>query len=212
MNFFRNRTLKQLSIILATVFTVVVILQITWLYSRFGRVESVQYQIDFVRSTQLTNQQLASQLLHTPAETLLSPEIISLTKQQDAQLKLIETGGRIPGSEIFLPTLHRLPKITYDNLMNVWGAYKKQILEYNAQPEKNLTEVNAQSIIVSDWLGKLIDDLYDEAAQKRTSITTVIFIIIAFDLTLLIALVIIFNRSVIAPLKRIEDNTMLHSH
>ena len=212
MNFLRNRTLKQLSVILATVFTVVVIVEIIWLSSRFSKVESVQYQIDFVRSIQLANQQLASQLQLTPAETSLSPAIISLTKQQDAQLKLVETGGRIPGSEMFIPTLQRLPKITYDNLIRVWEIHKKQILDYNSQSIRNLNEVNAQSIIVSDWLGKLIDDLYDEAAQKQAGISRVIFIILAFNIALLIALVILFNRSVIVQLKRIEDNTMLHSH
>lgn len=212
MNFLRNRTLKQLSIILATVFTVVVIIQITWLHSRFEGVESVQYQIDFVRSTQLTNQQLASQLQLTPSETPVSPAVISLTKQLDAQLKLIQTGGRIPGSEVFLPTLQRLPKITYDNLITVWDIYKKQILEYNSQPTKNLTEINAQSIIVSDWLGKLIEDLYDEANKKHTGTTAVIVTIVVFDVALLITLVLVFNRSVLSQLKRIEDNTLLHNH
>lgn len=215
MNLFRNRSLKQQSVILAVAFLGVIVLQLFWLHSRFRNIESVQYQIDFTRGLQLGNQRLSSQIQQSQQDAPLSPAIISLTKQQDLQLQLIEKGGRIPGSDIFLPQLQRLPKITYENLKELWIVQRNQILEFNSQSTdfpKKLTLVQAQSILVSDWFNKLIDDLYDEAAKLQGSITTALIIVVSVDILLLIAFIIAFNRSVLAHLKRIEDNTILHTH
>src|SRR5688572_9653413 len=120
MNFFRNRSLKQLSIILPGAFLIVIFLEIFWLQNRFNRTESVQYQIDFVRSVQLNNERLSAQLNQLPQDASLSASTLSLSGQQELHLQLIESGGRIPGSDIFLPNLQRLPKITYANLKDLW--------------------------------------------------------------------------------------------
>src|SRR5688572_18421613 len=152
MNFFRNRSLKQLAIITAVAFIGIILLQLVWLRSRFDRIESVQYQIDFARSLQLNNQVLALKLQQSQQEGNLLPGIISLAKEQDTQLQLLQAGGRIPGSEVFLPELQRLPAITNNYLMEVWAVHKKQILEFNPSDDtKKLTEIQAQSIMVSDW-------------------------------------------------------------
>jgi putative methionine-R-sulfoxide reductase with GAF domain len=215
MNFFRNRSLKQLSIILATIFLTAIFLQIYWLQTRYNRIESVQNQIDFVRTLQLNNQRLALQIHQLQQDASLLPAIISLVKQQDLQLQLIETGGRMPGSDIFLPRLQRLPKITYENLKEFWATHKKQILEFNSQsagvPE-NVMLMQAQSILVSDWFTKLSDDLYDEAGKSKEALTTTLVVIVGGDILLLVFLVIAFNRSVLANLGRIEENTILHNH
>jgi putative methionine-R-sulfoxide reductase with GAF domain len=215
MNFFRNRSLKQLSIILAIGFFSVIVLQIFWLQNRFNRIESVQYQIDFVRSLQLNNQRLALQLQQSEQEGRLSPATISLAHQQDLQFQLIEKGGRIPGSNIFIPPLQRLPKITYDNLQELWAVHKKQILEFNSQSSENskkLTLAQAQSILVADWFSKLADDLYDEADKSRTTLTLILFVIIGVDIVLLVTIVVSFNRLVLTYLNRIEENTIQHKH
>src|SRR5688572_19850133 len=215
MNFFRNRSLKQLSIILSVGFFSVIVLQIFWLQTRFNRIESVQFQIDFIRSLQLNNQRLALQLQQAGQEGRLSPATISLANQQDLQFQLVEKGGRIPGSNIFIPPLQRLPKITYDNLKGLWAVHKQQILEFNSQPSddsKKLTMAQAQSILVADWFNKLADDLYDEADQSRTALTLTLFIIIGVDVLLLVVLVVTFNRLVIKYLGLIEENTISHKH
>src|SRR6478735_11948079 len=110
MNLFRNRSLKQQAVILAVAFFGVIVLQLFWLHSRYRAIESVQYQIDFVRSIQLGHQKLALQINQSQQDAPLSPAILSLAKQQDLQFQLTEAGGRIPGSDIFLPALQRLPK------------------------------------------------------------------------------------------------------
>ena len=215
MNLFRNRSLKQQSIILAVVFLAVIALQLFWLHASFRNVDSVQYQIDFARTVQLGNQRLSLQIQQTQQDSPFSPAIISLTKQQDLHLRLIETGGRVPGSDIFLPPLQRLPKITYQNLMALWDVQRNQILEFNSQAEdfsKKIVLVQAQAMMVSDWYGRLIDDFYDEATKLNRSITTVMIIAIIADIILLVSIVIAFNRSVLSVLRRIEGNTILHNH
>src|SRR5690349_5368331 len=127
MNLFRNRSLKQQSILVAVGFLAVIVLQLFWLHSRFRNIDSVQYQIDFARSLQLGNQRLSLQIQQTEIDAPLSPAVISLTKQQDLQLKLIESGGRVPGSDVFLPPLQRLPKITFKNLNELWAVQRNQI-------------------------------------------------------------------------------------
>ena len=215
MNFFRNRSLKQLSIILPGAFLLVILLEIFWLQSHFNHTESVQYQIDFVRSVQLNNERLSFQLNELPQGASLSPATLSLVEQQELHLQLIETGGRISGSDIFLPGLQRLPKITYGNLKDLWVAYKKQILELHSQGnnnERTFALIQAQSLRVSDWLTKLSDDLYDEAAKSRSTQTTAFIVIIATDVFLLFVLIVGFHRLVLSPIKYIEKNTIIHQH
>ncbi|HEU5290259.1 MAG TPA: GAF domain-containing protein [Cyclobacteriaceae bacterium] len=215
MNLFRNRSLKQQSIILAVTFLAVIVLQLFWLHSRFRKIDSVQYQIDFARSLQLGSQRLYSEIQQAEQDAPFSASIISLTRQQDLQLQLIETGGRIPGSEVFLLPLQRLPKITYDNLKALWSVQRNQILEFNSQSgdfSKKIVQIQAQSMLVADWYGKLIDDLYDETKKLHGSITTALIIAITFDIIFLIIIVIAFNRTVLRVLKQIEGNTILHTH
>ncbi|MFZ2905360.1 MAG: GAF domain-containing protein [Cyclobacteriaceae bacterium] len=212
MNFFRNRSLKQLSIMLAAAFMVVITLQMLWLQYRNTRVESVQNQIDFIRTIQLNNQRLSLQLEHAQQDASLSAAVISLVKQQDLHFQLVETGGRVPGSDVFLPRLQRLPKITFENLITLWSNHRKQILDFNSASTKNLSDIQAQSILVSDWLGKLSDDLYDEAVVAKKSTSTVILLIIVGDFLLLAAFVAWFNRSILTHLTRMEENTILHNH
>jgi putative methionine-R-sulfoxide reductase with GAF domain len=215
MNLFRNRSLKQQSILLAVAFLAVIVLQLFWLHSRFRSIDSVQYQIDFARSLQLGNQRLYSQIQQAEIDAPLSAAIISLTRQQDLQLQLIETGGRVPRSEVFLPPLQRLPKITYQNLKALWEVERKQILEFNSQSgdfSRKIVQIQAQSMLVADWYGKLIDDLYDETEKLHGSITTALILAITLDILLLIIVVIAFNRAVLRVLKQIEGNTILHTH
>ncbi len=215
MNFFRNRSLKQLSIIIPGAFLILILLEIFWLQNRFSKTESVQYQIDFVRSVQLNNERLSFQINQLQQGSSLQPATLSLINQQELNLQIIETGGRIPGSDIFLPSLQRLPKITYRNLSELWIAYKKKILELHSKGNNDASAfalIQALSLRVSDWLTKLSDDLYDEAAKSRNTQTATLVVIIVTDVLLLIVLVAAFHRLVLSPIKYIEENTIVHQH
>lgn len=215
MKFFGNRSLKQLSIFLAVGLLSIILIEIFWLTNKFNQAETVQHQIDFARGLQLNNQQLTLLVQQAQQETTSSPTILSIIQHQDLQLQLLEIGGRIPSSTIFLPPLQRLPKITFKNLKGLWESYKKQLLELNAQGFQNseaITLARSQSFMVVDWYGRLLTDLYEEAENKSSSFSTILILIIGFDSILLVFIVFAFNRYVLAPLKVIEVNTLQHNH
>jgi PAS domain-containing protein len=214
MNFFRKLSLKQLSVLVAIAFFSIILLEIFWLQVRYNRIEAVQYQIDFVRGIQLSNERLSLQLNQVQQGASFSPEFLSKLDQQELNIQLVGTGGRIPGSDIFLPNLQRLPKITYTNLTEIWAVYKKQILELHSTGPDNLRTltIQAQSLHVSDWLNKLIDDLYDEARKSRSTQNSTLALIIIIDALLLIVILIGFYKYILAPIKKIEDNTIVHQH
>lgn len=215
MNFFRNRSLKQLSILFAAGFLVVLVLEILWLSQKFEQIETVQYQIDFTRGLQLNNQRLAIMVNETQQKNISSPQLLSLVKQQDLQFQLLEKGGRIPETTIFLPSLQRLPSLTYTNLKGLWETYKKQIHELNGQAFQNtqvLDQAQSQSVLITDWYGKLLTDLYDEAARLRSSFSYLRIAILVLDSVLLGLLIFAFNRFVLSPIKFVERNTAQHHH
>lgn len=213
MKFFRNRSLKQGVILIACGFLGVLLLELFWLRTAFNRVEANQYQIDFARSLQLNNQRLSLQILQLQADASHSPTIISMAGQQDARIKLLEKGGRIPGSDIFLPKLQRLPSITFQYLKEAWAPYHKQIISFSSsESSKDLVLLQAQSIQLADWFNKLVEDLYDEADKSQNYLALAFIVIIVVDSLLLIAGIIMFNRIILARLKIIEENTIQHKH
>jgi putative methionine-R-sulfoxide reductase with GAF domain len=215
MEFLRNRSLKQLSVIIPVAILVLIAAEFLWLQRSFSHTESVQYQIDFVRTIQLNNERLTSQLTQLQPNSPLVPATLSLLEQIEQQLKLVETGGRIPGSEIFLKPLQRLPKITYENLNSLWTTYKKHVLLLHVHKNNDPGEfalAQSQALRVSDWLVKLSDDLYDEASKSRDSKSTTIILIFLIDTLFMGLLAVAFYRYILAPLKYIETNTTIHEH
>lgn len=215
MNFLQNRSLKQLSIIIPVAFFLLGLLEFFWLKNSFNRTEAVQYQIDFVRSIQLNNERITAQLNQLQAGAPFSPSTLSLIEQQENHLQLVENGGRVPGSEVFIPSLQRLPKITFANLSSLWTDYKKQLLQLHKNSNNDATAyafVQSQSLRVTDWLSKLVDDLYDEAARSRKGQNTAIIVLIVVDAFFLTLIIIGFHRKVLSPLKYIEKNTIIHEH
>jgi len=85
-------------------------------------------KIDFARSAQVKNQEIALQLeFYLQGKTDLAAELASLTNDQDHLLNTLGNGGRIDGSQHFLKPLTRLPRITFDNLQENWNTYKRAI-------------------------------------------------------------------------------------
>ena len=213
MKFFQNRSFRQLAILFALAFFGIIAAEVFWLKSYFHRIEAVQHQIDFARSVQLHNQRIALYILKAQQDPSNIPELLSLAEQQDVQLQILETGGRIPGTDIFLNRMQRLPKITFGNLRSLWTAHKTQILSLSSDENQNaFTLAQAQSLTVSDWYSKLVQDFYDEADRSRNAFTVITLVILLADALLLAGIVFAFTRFVINPLKKIEQNTILHQH
>ncbi|HEX6892053.1 MAG TPA: GAF domain-containing protein [Chryseolinea sp.] len=95
---------------------------------QLNSVTEAERKIDFARSVQVTNQEIALQLqFFIQGKTDIAAELASLADDQDHLLNTLGNGGRVDGSKHFLKPLSRLPRITYDNLREDWVAYKSTI-------------------------------------------------------------------------------------
>jgi len=209
MKFLRDRSLAQLSIIIAIVLLGTILGEIFWLKTHFNKTESIENQIDFVRTLQLKNQRLSLLIEQSSEERSLKSEIISLTEDQDLNLRILEEGGRVPGTDIFLNPLQRLPKITFDNLILLWKGQKEALL---ALAPTSKDAAKAKSVNILAWYERLINDLYGEVSKSKKGFSTILLTIILFDTALLVVLILAFVQFIIRPLKFIEQNTQQHQH
>ncbi len=128
MNFWRKRSLKTLSFYLLVILTLIFSLQYVVVRSSLASLTEAERKIDFARSVQVRNQQLAFQAERLiRGKTDLAAELASQLDHQDHLLQLLGSGGRVDGSDLFLDPLSRLPRITFDNLMKTWTTYKASI-------------------------------------------------------------------------------------
>jgi len=209
MKFLRDRSLAQLSIIIAIVLLGTILGEIFWLKTHFNKTESIENQIDFVRTLQLKNQRLSLLIEQSSEERSLKSEIISLTEDQDLNLRILEEGGRVPGTDIFLNPLQRLPKITFDNLILLWKGQKEALL---ALAPTSKDAAKAKSVNILAWYERLINDLYGEVSKSKKGFSTILLTIILIDTALLVVLILAFVQFIIRPLKFIEQNTQQHQH
>lgn len=128
MNFWRKRSLKARSLYLLVILTLIFSLQYVVVRSSLASLTEAERKIDFARSVQVRNQQLAFQAERLiRGKTDLAAELASQLDHQDHLLQLLGSGGRVDGSDLFLDPLSRLPRITFDNLMKTWATYKASI-------------------------------------------------------------------------------------
>ncbi|AYB31756.1 GAF domain-containing protein [Chryseolinea soli] len=73
-------------------------------------------------------------------------------------------------------------------------------------------DFEAQWISVSHWYDKLIKDLEDEIASRQQAVLSWFAFFLLADVLLLGGLFYAFNRFVLSPIKRLEDNTANHAH
>jgi putative methionine-R-sulfoxide reductase with GAF domain len=211
MKFLRNRSLKQLSIVLATIVFIIIVAEIFVLRLHFKKIEAVQNQIDFTRTLQLTHQRLSLTVEQTIKNTALKPRVLATVTELDITLTLLENGGRIPGTDIFIGKLQRLPTITFTNLKTLWEKHKAS-LQLIGDGEEYLIQAQAQSLTLTTWFNRLIKDLYDEADKKSNQFTALLITIVVLNALMLITGIILFLKHVISPLKQIKQNTIAHQH
>jgi hypothetical protein len=190
-------------------------------------------KIDFARSVQVKNQELALQLeFFLQGKTENAAELASLADDQDHLLHTLGDGGRIDGSKHFLKPLSRLPRITYDNLREDWITYKSAIatlLNTGVSGEQPSSTLPADSLTVAPatttnlssaklafesrwlslarWYDKLFADLEEEVEGKLQTLFTGIGVFIFLDIVALWLIFYLFRRNVLEPLKQIEKST-----
>jgi putative methionine-R-sulfoxide reductase with GAF domain/HAMP domain-containing protein len=226
MKWFENRSLQRLALyLLAGMFLILIAEYVTIRY-KIEVLEEVEEKKDFARSAQLSGQQIALLVQqHISGQENSIAEIGSRMDEQDHFLEILEAGGRIDGTQVFLKPLSRLPRISFDELEKTWTKYKTNVntllFEQPASSPvvdslgnviSQAPQVNARAVIASQWLTlsnwykKLEIDLTEEANQKKESVETWVLAFILFDLVLLLALCYIFYRNVLNPLSVLEDD------
>jgi GAF domain-containing protein len=224
MKFFKNRSLKRLGLYLLAGMFFIFLAEYFIIRYKIEVLEEVEEKKDFTRSAQLSGQQIALSIeQYLNGQQYLSAEIVSRMTDQDHLLQVVRDGGRIDGTEIFLKPLSRLPRISFDQLTEAWNEYRANALAVVLQSTEPVNDstaalgVNARSristllpaqwITLSNWFAKLETDLTEEANEKKESVETWVFVFIFFDLILLAGLYYLFHRSVLTPIRVLNEDT-----
>jgi len=150
MNFLRDQSLRVKAVYMVILFSIVFGGEYFFIRYHLNSVTEAERKIDFARSVQLKNQELALQLeFYLQGKTDLAAELASLADDQDHLLNTLGNGGRIDNSKHFLKPLSRLPKITFDNLTEEWNTYKSA-LSTILNTNLNTKPAAAQSDSVTD--------------------------------------------------------------
>ncbi|MDL5048757.1 GAF domain-containing protein [Oscillatoria amoena NRMC-F 0135] len=198
----RNLTIRQASIISASVLFALIALQLVLVHNTYTSLLAEQQQIDHTRNVQLLVHQIF--LNHTTSDKAAQ---LARIGKVDRALSLLEQGGRVSGSETVLPPVQRLPGITLERLLADWSEFKSAVT--SSQDTINL---QAQVNLVLEWFDKLIIDFgYEESRLKKAAAWTTGLSLIA-DAIILILLVIAVRRKIINPLQVLGSNASRHDH
>src|SRR5689334_2609804 len=122
-------SLKNLAASILAIILLALVVQYFVIRQKFNSLQEIDEKSDYVHTTQINSQQIALQLqLYLTGQSNLKAQITSQLNLQDHYLKTIADGGRIDGTEQFLKKLSRLERITFDNLLESWNAYKANVL------------------------------------------------------------------------------------
>ena len=128
MNFWRDQSLKVKSVYMVILLSIIFIAEYFFIRYHLNSLTEAERKIDFARSIQVKNQEIALQLeFYLQGKTEIAAELASLADDQDHMITTLGDGGRIDGSKHFLKPLTRLPRITFDNLRQDWNTYKTAI-------------------------------------------------------------------------------------
>src|SRR6188768_1122113 len=128
MKFLRNRSLFQLGVYLVVLLSIIFISEYFVVHAKLDSLDEAERKIDFARGTQLKSQQVAMMIQrYQQKDEALATDIQIKTEEQDQLLNTLKSGGRIEGTDIFLKPLSRLPRITFDHLVENWEKYKESI-------------------------------------------------------------------------------------
>src|SRR5688572_4684328 len=116
MNFLRNRSLKQLGIYALLLIVAVFTLEYFGIRHTIKLLEEAERKIDFARTIQISNQQIALQTQRfINGNKELGSDIAAKLTAQNHALEVLANGGRVEGTKFFIKPLSRLPKITFNN-------------------------------------------------------------------------------------------------
>ncbi|HEY9006376.1 MAG TPA: GAF domain-containing protein [Ohtaekwangia sp.] len=130
MKFLRDTSLRLISIYLLVVMFLIYFAEFYIIQHRINVLDEAEQRLDFTRSAQLASQQIALLVQRqTSRKGDFSVDIEARIVQQDHILQVLGKGGRVDRTDVLLKPLSRLPRISYDNLMEYWTAYKEAVRE-----------------------------------------------------------------------------------
>jgi putative methionine-R-sulfoxide reductase with GAF domain len=129
MKFFENKPLKALALYLLTLLLLIFAGECFVMKAKVDALNEAEAKKDYARSLQGDCQQIAylSQL-HISHQSNRKDEIYSRIQDHDHKIKVLGNGGRIDDSDVILKPLSRLPKITFDQLLESWQVYQKNLM------------------------------------------------------------------------------------
>ncbi|HEY9046625.1 MAG TPA: GAF domain-containing protein [Ohtaekwangia sp.] len=138
MKILRDTSLRLIGIYLLVVMFLIYFAEFYIIQHRINVLDEAEQRLDFTRSAQLSNQQIALLVQRQRAmKNDLSVDIEARIVQQDHMLEILGKGGRVDRTEVILKPLSRLPRISYDNLVGYWTEYKESVrdmLTSSSQP------------------------------------------------------------------------------
>ena len=121
--------MQQKAIAIVAVFAILTLIEFLLIRSAQDNVDQHQRQIELAQWSLLNAQKLSSETtIFLRGEKSKVGEIVASVDRQDAQFKILLQGGRPEGSDQVLSHVSRLSKITLEQLIENWNAYKKSIL------------------------------------------------------------------------------------
>jgi putative methionine-R-sulfoxide reductase with GAF domain len=232
MNFWRDQSLKMRGFYIMVLLSIIFGAEYFIIRYQLNSLTEAERKIDFARSVQVTNQEIALQLEHfLQGKTDIAAELASLAGDQDHLLNTLGNGGRVDGSKQFLKPLSRLPRITYDNLREDWISYKSEIqtllntaaiaqqppltsptdsVAEAATTNSNVTGAKlafeSRWLSLARWYDKLIADLEEEVESKLQVLVISFGLFVLLNIIAVWVVFYLFRRNVLEPLKRLENS------
>lgn len=165
MKYLRDVSIKRLTAGLIALLVIILLSEFFIIRQKLALLLEVEQKIDFVRRTQVNNQQITLQFeIYLNGHRELNGKISALIDEHDNLLKILSEGGKIDKAAAFLPPLTRIQKVTFQNLQSSWEKYKKIMLTSMLQTE-SVPVLQASSVQVT----QPIDTLAVDSLQQRST-------------------------------------------
>lgn len=128
MKFLRDRSLRQIGFSILILMFAIYIAEYFIIRNKINVLDEVEQKLEYTRTTQLSSQQISLMIQrYIAGDTTRRAELEAKIIHQDHLIKILGNGGRIAGTNIEIKPLSRLPRISYDNLVEYWTEYKAAV-------------------------------------------------------------------------------------
>src|SRR5690606_22389938 len=144
------------------------------------------YHGGYARKAQLAFQQIhLNTRQYLDGKDDLASQLVADLDHQDYMHNIVDEGGRIEGTTVFLEPLPELPQISFNELNKHWNTYKehspRMIATEGRGHSNQIKVVSAQYVSMLSWYDKLIVDLDEALERERLSLYTLLIVILLID-------------------------------